>query len=115
MSVGGSRSPAVETATSLRSRCGTTRLCISSPLATSGEAATRRWTSNNYARSVLYNGLGRYDAAQDAAWEAFQPDPIGYGSFLVPELAEAASRTGDRALLESALEWLAQRTRVISS
>src|SRR4051794_18053643 len=83
--------------------------------ATSEEAATRRWTSNNYARSVLYNGLGRHDAARDAAWEAFQPDPIGYGSYLLPELAEAASRTADRALLESALEWLSARTRVISS
>jgi DNA-binding CsgD family transcriptional regulator len=83
--------------------------------ATSDEAAARRWTSNNYARSVLYNGLGRYDAARDAAWEAFQPDPIGYGAYLVPELAEAASRTGDRALLESALEWLSERTGVISS
>ena len=83
--------------------------------ATSEEAAARRWTSNNYARSVLYNGLGRHDAARDAAWEAFQPDPIGYGSLLVPELAEAASRTADRALLESALEWLSERTRVISS
>jgi DNA-binding CsgD family transcriptional regulator len=83
--------------------------------ASSEEAATRRWTSNNYARSVLYNGLGRYDAARDAAWEAFRPDPIGYGSFLVGELAEAAARTGDRALLESALDWLAVRTGVIRS
>jgi DNA-binding CsgD family transcriptional regulator len=83
--------------------------------ATSAEAAIRRWTSNNYARSVLYNGLGRHEAARDAAWEAFAPDPIGYGSWLVPELAEAASRTGDRALLECALEWLSERTRVISS
>jgi DNA-binding CsgD family transcriptional regulator len=83
--------------------------------ATSEEAAARRWTSNNYARSVLYNGLGHHDAARDAAWEAFQPDPIGYGPYLVPELAEAASRTGDRALLESALEWLSERTGVISS
>jgi DNA-binding CsgD family transcriptional regulator len=64
---------------------------------------------------VLYNGLGRHDAARDAAWEAFEPDPIGYGSYLVPELAEAASRTGDRALLESALEWLSERTAVINS
>jgi DNA-binding CsgD family transcriptional regulator len=83
--------------------------------ATSEEAATRRWTSNNYARSVLYNGLGRHDAARDAAWEAFQHDPIGYGTWLLPELAEAASRTADRALLESALEWLSERTRVINS
>jgi DNA-binding CsgD family transcriptional regulator len=83
--------------------------------ATAEEAATRRWTSNNYARSVLYNGLGRHDAARDAAWEAFQPDPIGYGTYLVPELAEAASKTADRAQLEFALEWLSERTRVISS
>jgi DNA-binding CsgD family transcriptional regulator len=83
--------------------------------ATSEEAATRRWTSNNYARSVLYNGLGRHDAARDAAWEAFQPDPIGYGTYLLPELAEAASKTADRAQLESALEWLSERTSVISS
>jgi DNA-binding CsgD family transcriptional regulator len=83
--------------------------------ATAAEAATRRWTSNSYARSVLYNGLGRHDIARDAAWEAFQPDPIGYGSFLVPELAEAASRTGDSALLEFAVEWLSERTGVLNS
>ncbi|HEX3834039.1 MAG TPA: helix-turn-helix transcriptional regulator [Solirubrobacteraceae bacterium] len=83
--------------------------------ATSEEAAARRWTSNNYARSVLYNGLGRHDAARDAAWEAFQPDPIGYGTYLVPELTDAASKTADRPLLEAALEWLSERTRVISS
>jgi DNA-binding CsgD family transcriptional regulator len=83
--------------------------------ATSEEAAARRWTSNNYARSVLYNALGRHDAARDAAWEAFRPDPIGYGSLLVGELAEAASRTADRELLETALAWLSERTRVIRS
>jgi DNA-binding CsgD family transcriptional regulator len=33
----------------------------------------------------------------------------------LPELAEAAARTADRALLGSALEWLSERTRVISS
>jgi DNA-binding CsgD family transcriptional regulator len=83
--------------------------------ASSEEAATRRWSSNNYARSVLCNGLGRYDAARDAAAEAFGPDPIGYGTFLVGELAEAAARTGDRALLESSSDWLAERTAVVSS
>ena len=83
--------------------------------ATAEEAAARRWTSNAYARSVLYNGLGRHDAARDAAREAFQHDLVGHGPFLVPELAEAASRTGDTALLESALEWLSGRTRVVSS
>ncbi len=83
--------------------------------ATSEESTRRRWTSNNYARSVLYNGLGRHDAALEAAWDAMQPDPIGYGTWLVPELAEAASRAADRARLEFAAAWLSERTRVIRS
>jgi len=61
---------------------------------------------------VLDNGLGRHDAARDAAWRAFERDPMGFGPFIVPELAEAASRTGDTALVETALEWLSERTRV---
>jgi DNA-binding CsgD family transcriptional regulator len=83
--------------------------------ATAKEAAARRWTSNAYARAVLYNGLGRHDTARDAAREAFQHDLVGHGPLLVPELAEAASRTGDVALLESALEWLSGRARAVSS
>jgi DNA-binding CsgD family transcriptional regulator len=83
--------------------------------ATSGEASARGWTVNLYARAVLYNGLGRHDAARDAAWQAFERDPVGYGPSLVPELAEAASRTGDTALVTAALEWLSERTRVTSS
>jgi ATP/maltotriose-dependent transcriptional regulator MalT len=61
---------------------------------------------------VLYNGLGRHDAARDAAWRAFENDQLGFGTYVVPELAEAASRTGDMALLRTALEWLSERTRV---
>jgi DNA-binding CsgD family transcriptional regulator/tetratricopeptide (TPR) repeat protein len=83
--------------------------------ANSEESARRGWTSNNYARAVLYNGLGRHDVASDAAWAAMQTDPIGYGTWLLPELAEAASRTGDRGRLEFALKWLSERTGAISS
>ena len=83
--------------------------------ATSQEAIARGWTTNSYARSVLYNGLGRHDTARDAAWQAFERDPVGAGPFLVPELAEAASRTGDVASVRAALDWLSERTRVISS
>ena len=79
------------------------------------EAARRGWLSNRYARSVLNNGLGRHDDALDAVRDALRTDPIGYGTVLVPELAEAASRTGETALLESAREWLTERTSVISS
>ena len=66
----------------------------------------------DYASSVLYNGLGRHDAARDTARRAFERDQVGYGPFVVPELAEAASRTGDTALVRAALQWLSERTRV---
>jgi DNA-binding CsgD family transcriptional regulator len=62
------------------------------------------------ASSVLYNGLGRHDLARDAAWEAFERDQLGFGPFVVPELAEAASRTGDEARVRAALEWISERT-----
>jgi DNA-binding CsgD family transcriptional regulator len=65
-----------------------------------------------YANSVLYNGLGRHDAARDAAQRAFERDQLGYGPLIVPELAEAAARTGDMAPVRAALEWLSERTRV---
>jgi DNA-binding CsgD family transcriptional regulator len=65
-----------------------------------------------FASSVLNNGLGRHDVARDAARRIFEYDYLGFGYFVVPELAEAASRTGDVASLESVLEWLSERTRV---
>jgi len=66
----------------------------------------------SYTSSVLYNGLGRHDAAREAAWRAFEHDQVGFGPLVVPELAEAASRTGDVALVRAVLEWLSERTRV---
>jgi DNA-binding CsgD family transcriptional regulator len=67
-----------------------------------------------YASSVLYNGVGRHDAACDAASRAFEADQIGQGCYVVPELAEAASRTGDDALVKGALDWLTERTDRLS-
>jgi DNA-binding CsgD family transcriptional regulator len=71
--------------------------------------------AGDYARSVLHNGLGRHDAARDAARRAFDRDLPGFGPLVVPELAEAAARTGDRGLVRAALEWLVERTRVTST
>jgi DNA-binding CsgD family transcriptional regulator len=68
--------------------------------------------SGLYASSVLHNGLGRHDVARDAAWRAFERDPVGFASFLVSELAEAASRTGEVALVKTALVWLSKRAAV---
>ncbi|TCC51372.1 LuxR family transcriptional regulator [Kribbella capetownensis] len=66
-----------------------------------------------YANAVLHNGLGRYDTARDAALRVFEQDVIGYGVLVVSELAEAASRTGDTKLVESALTWLTERTTAV--
>ena len=66
----------------------------------------------NYAAAVLYNGLGRYDAALGAARRTFHHEFLGYTPFVIPELAEAAARTGERALVESALDWMRERTAV---
>ena len=64
----------------------------------------------DYAASVLYNGIGRYDAALDAARRAFEHDHLGYTAFVVPELAEAASRVGEDALVQAALERIGEHT-----
>jgi DNA-binding CsgD family transcriptional regulator len=68
-----------------------------------------------YASSVLYNGLGRHEAARDTASRAFGTDPVGYGPLLLPEIAEAASKVGDVALVKTALDWISERTRVTPS
>jgi DNA-binding CsgD family transcriptional regulator len=65
-----------------------------------------------YARSVLYNGLGRYDAARDAARRVFELRPLGYGILVLSEVAEAAAKTGDAGLAQAALESASRRARV---
>jgi DNA-binding CsgD family transcriptional regulator len=65
-----------------------------------------------YARSVLYNGLGRHDAARDAALQAFERGQLGHRPLVVSELAEAAARIGDITAVRAALEWLSEHTRV---
>jgi DNA-binding CsgD family transcriptional regulator len=68
-----------------------------------------------YASAVLNNAHGRHAAARDAVRHAFAGEHAGYGPFIVPELAEAAARTGDAALLESCLAWIGERTRATPS
>jgi hypothetical protein len=57
----------------------------------------------NSASAVLYNGLCRYGAARDAAWRAWERQPLAVGAFAVPELAEAAARVGETALVLESL------------
>jgi DNA-binding CsgD family transcriptional regulator len=65
-----------------------------------------------YASSVLYNSLGRHDAARDAAWQAFQSCQLGHGPLVVSELAEGAAKAGDLAAAGAARDWVAERARV---
>ncbi len=65
-----------------------------------------------YASAVLHNGLGRYQAARDAARQVFERDDVIFGYLVVAELAEAAARTGEVAQVQAALDWLSERTRV---
>ncbi|MEU4192346.1 AAA family ATPase [Kribbella sp. NPDC026611] len=66
-----------------------------------------------YASTVLNNGLGRYELARDAALQVFEQDIVGYGALVARELAEAASRTGDTKLVETALARLTERVSVL--
>src|SRR4051812_25073975 len=61
-----------------------------------------------YARSVLYNGLGRYEAGLEAAERGIEHDPhVGWS---LAELVEAATRSGKSDVAAAALSRLEERT-----
>jgi ATP/maltotriose-dependent transcriptional regulator MalT len=83
------------------------------------EATLAQWPAGGrvacfaaWTHSLLLNGLGRHAEAREAARAAFAPDHLGLGPYVAPELAEAAARTGDTALLADAHGWLADRIAV---
>ena len=52
-------------------------------------------TVTEWAKAVLYNGLGRYDLALAAAEQGSEnPDELGLATWSLVELIEAATRTG---------------------
>ncbi|MEV6823892.1 AAA family ATPase [Amycolatopsis sp. NPDC051102] len=75
----------------------------------SARGQLRLVTFADYGRAVLYNGLGRHDAALAAARRVFDHDVVGFQGLATAELAEAASRTGDEALLQAAATRSAER------
>jgi DNA-binding CsgD family transcriptional regulator len=63
--------------------------------------------------AVLYNGLGRYESAVAQAQQASEQAPELFTSmWVLPELIEAASRTGQTQLAAGALGRLAEATSV---
>jgi DNA-binding NarL/FixJ family response regulator len=66
-----------------------------------------------FAAAILYNGLGRYDEALAAAHEASEYAPeLFVSAWALPELVEAARRTGQMARAVEALERLVAATSV---
>jgi DNA-binding CsgD family transcriptional regulator len=63
-----------------------------------------------YATAVLYNGLGRYDAALAGARAGCEYDDLGVFGFCLVELVEAAARNGAHEEAAAALRQLEERT-----
>ncbi|HEY7861912.1 MAG TPA: LuxR C-terminal-related transcriptional regulator, partial [Gemmatimonadaceae bacterium] len=64
-----------------------------------------------YATAVLYNGLGRYEAAFDAAQRACDHDDPGFYGWSLVELVEAGVRSGAHEAAAEAARQLEERTR----
>jgi DNA-binding CsgD family transcriptional regulator len=61
--------------------------------------------------STLYNGLGRYREAFDAARRGSEHEDLGFGGWTIGELIEAAGRCGERDAAFDALARLAELTK----
>jgi DNA-binding CsgD family transcriptional regulator len=62
-----------------------------------------------YALAVLELGLGHYDAALDYALRVFEADPAYLGVRVLPEVVEAAARSGDSSAASAGLDRLSER------
>jgi DNA-binding CsgD family transcriptional regulator len=62
-----------------------------------------------YALLVLELGLGRYQAAVESALPIFEDDPPSAGSWVLPNLIEAATRSGHERVARDALNRLSER------
>jgi DNA-binding CsgD family transcriptional regulator/tetratricopeptide (TPR) repeat protein len=71
----------------------------------------RQIVHSEYAAAVLYNGLGRYREAFAFVQPACDRDEL-HLSWVLPELIEAASRSGEAEVASAAAEQLKQRTQV---
>jgi DNA-binding CsgD family transcriptional regulator/tetratricopeptide (TPR) repeat protein len=67
-------------------------------------------TCANWAAAILYNGLGRYRLAVEAAQVCTQIGELWVSVWVLPELVEAAVRTGDEETARAALERLEDAT-----
>jgi DNA-binding CsgD family transcriptional regulator len=75
-----------------------------------GQGVALQWT--NWTTAVLYNGLGRYaDAVRLAADASDEEARLFISAWSLPELIEAAARSGEVAVAAEAVERLAAATQ----
>jgi DNA-binding CsgD family transcriptional regulator len=67
-------------------------------------------TAAEYATAILYNGLGEYELAFEAAQDAAAADDIATSSWALAELVEAAARSGRQQIARESLDRLRERT-----
>jgi DNA-binding CsgD family transcriptional regulator len=75
------------------------------------EDAGRAVALTEYAKAVLYNGLGRYEHAVTAAQRVCAQEDLGLYGWAGLELVEAGARGDARAVATDALRHLEERTR----
>jgi len=125
MGISGSSYPGVSVA-AWQGREGEVRTRVEGVTAYAVKSGHGQWlTLVHWASSVLYNGLGRYDDALReaekaveiprehaiATWAIEIPREYALASWALPELVEAAMRTGRKGSAAPALERLARITR----
>jgi DNA-binding NarL/FixJ family response regulator len=72
-------------------------------------------TFGEYAQAVLFNALGKHPAALEMAQRAAGRDELMLSVWSLPELVEAAVRSGDLEVARGAMEDLAERTDAAGS
>jgi DNA-binding CsgD family transcriptional regulator len=72
-------------------------------------------TFGEYARAILHNGLGHYQAALGPAQSASAQGELMLSVWSLPEVVEAATRCGRTELAAGALERLRERTQAAGS
>ena len=77
--------------------------------AAGGQGGAVTWA--HWAAAVLCNGLGRYEEALAAARQAREHEHAFASAWALPELIEAAARTGSMRIASDALDLLAERAR----
>ncbi|MFE3202376.1 ATP-binding protein [Embleya sp. NPDC059237] len=88
----------------------TTRLADIATRDATARGEGRLLSATEYARTVLLNGLGRYDAALEACRACADLDEISFHAWIPVEFIEAATHAGRPDLAEPVMKVLSERT-----